>query len=60
MRGACQFVDVLQTCRCDFRRLPADDEALPGDDAEFTAGEGVAEALAVLESGGRLVDDKVL
>ena len=37
----------------------ADDEALPGDDEDFVAGEGVAEALRVIESGGRLIDTQV-
>ena len=40
--------------------LPADDdEALPGDDEDFVAGEGVAEALRTLESGGKLIDTQV-
>lgn len=41
-------------------KLPADDdEALPGDDEDFVAGEGVAEALRTLESGGKLIDMQV-
>jgi hypothetical protein len=37
----------------------AEDEALPGDNEPFVAGEGVEEALRVVESGGQLPEQEV-
>lgn len=51
--------DTISLLRSDLG-LPDDDEILVGDEVEFTAGEGVAEALAVLESGQFLEEPKVL
>lgn len=48
------FILIFTSSSC------TDDEALPGDDEDFVAGEGVAKALRVLESGGRLVDTQVI
>lgn len=45
---------------CSELGLPDDDEILTGDDIDFTAGQGVAEALSVLESGQVLEEPKVL